>query len=405
MIARRACWSVLFAFLIFAATPRLLAQKPTLKPPAPVPTLSSTPTEHDALQEPIKVFTEEVRIPVFAHDQYGHFDPTLEPEDVLVLEDGVPQQVQSLRRIPASVLLLLGTGSELNPAQRTSLTRAVAERLVSSLRAGDEIAVMQFDARVEILQGWTRDVDAVMHALNAKLHSGRGARLSGALSEAADYFQEQPVGNRHLVLVTDGVEMPFAQPNAKEAMQALSAKESDGRSAYTEAIKQLTEAQATVHVISYTSLARGETKQKKKGPPSSSVPAGSVAASGIAVAGIDPRVPPTVHASRGDGINFDPAMRRLRKAYERAAQQGEQRLAALTEESGGRLWSPTNAGEMVEEGGEVAREIGAQYVVTYRPKRPLSEVRSAEYRHLRVEPRRSGLELRARRGYLAAPIK
>ena len=36
----------------------------------------------------MKVFTEEVRLPVAATDTYGHYDPTLEVDDVLVLEDG-----------------------------------------------------------------------------------------------------------------------------------------------------------------------------------------------------------------------------------------------------------------------------------------------------------------------------
>ncbi|MCA1612805.1 MAG: hypothetical protein LC800_01375 [Acidobacteria bacterium] len=41
-----------------------------------------------------------MRIPVFARDDYGRFDPSLETDDVLVLEDGVPQQVRSIRRVP-----------------------------------------------------------------------------------------------------------------------------------------------------------------------------------------------------------------------------------------------------------------------------------------------------------------
>jgi len=32
-------------------------------------------------QEPVKVFVEEVRIPISAKDANGHFDPTLESSD------------------------------------------------------------------------------------------------------------------------------------------------------------------------------------------------------------------------------------------------------------------------------------------------------------------------------------
>jgi hypothetical protein len=42
--------------------------------------------------EAVKVYTEEVRLPVVAYDDRERFDPTLAADDVLVLEDGVPQR-------------------------------------------------------------------------------------------------------------------------------------------------------------------------------------------------------------------------------------------------------------------------------------------------------------------------
>ena len=83
----------------------------------------------------VKVFTEEVRLPVIAVDQFGHYDPTVVPDDILVLEDGVAQQIKSVRRIPANVLLVLDTGGELSGlgglSKRTSLTRDVAIELLN----------------------------------------------------------------------------------------------------------------------------------------------------------------------------------------------------------------------------------------------------------------------------------
>ncbi len=68
---------------------------------------SATPPVESKPEDQVKVFTEEVRLPVAATDTYGHYDPTLEVDDVLVLEDGVPQQIKSVRHIPANVLLIL----------------------------------------------------------------------------------------------------------------------------------------------------------------------------------------------------------------------------------------------------------------------------------------------------------
>ena len=99
------------------------------------PEPSPTPPNDD--QDPVRVFTEEVRLPVIALDQFGHYDPTLELDDVLVLEDGVAQQVRSVRHIPANVLLLLDTGGELRglggSGKLTSLTRAVAIEVMSKV--------------------------------------------------------------------------------------------------------------------------------------------------------------------------------------------------------------------------------------------------------------------------------
>src|SRR2546428_435672 len=104
---------------------------------APVP--SPPPPPPAQQQERIKIYTEEVLLPVVATDSSGRFDPTLEADDLLILEDGVPQTIRSVRRIPASVLLLLDTGGARNPAMRTNATRDLSVRLVSQLRSGDQV--------------------------------------------------------------------------------------------------------------------------------------------------------------------------------------------------------------------------------------------------------------------------
>ena len=54
---------------------------------------------------------------------------------------------------------------------------------------------------------------------------------------------------------------------------------------------------------------------------------------------------------------------------------------------------------------EVARAIGAEYVVTYQPKRPLAEATPGEYRRIEVASRRVGLSLQSRRGYVVPQEK
>lgn len=396
------------AFISLSAVTRVhhaQAGKPVLTP-------RPTPTPGEEQQEPVRVFTEEVRLPVVATDDYGHFDPTLEADDLIVFEDGVQQEIKSVRRIPASVLLLLGTGGDMNPAMRVSTTRETAQKLISTLHAGDEMAVLQFTNRVEVLQAWTEDDEQVEHVLKTKLHSGSGSSLAEAITQAAAYFVNQPLGNRHLVLITDGVEMPAGRASYDEAMKILGASnDAQSKAEWDAAVKRLIEAQASVHVISYTEYGRQAFKGKEKKYKGSNAPPGSVLSSGIQNAGIDSTVPPGTNrgmstgAAGGVGINFDPQMRRLRKAYEKAMKTSEQKLGSLAEETGAKILKPESAEEMIDRGAEVARDIGSQYVITYVPKRPLAEAKPGEYRRVQVAPRRSGLTVRSRRGYIVTPTR
>lgn len=366
---------LLSMLLIITATCTASAQAGRKPSPSPTP-----PTEE---QEPVRVFTEEVRLPVIALDQFGHYDPTLEVDDVLVLEDGVAQQIRSVRHIPANVLLLLDTGGELSglggSSKLTSLTREVAMAVTEQVAEGTSLAVMQFNNSVELLQPWTKDKDLLMRILKTKLSSGKRARFSDALVAAAIVMKDRPEGSRHLVVITDGVDTAGTKTSRSEAL------------------RQLATARATVHIISYTEFVR----QKKEGR-TPGISTGQVATSKDPITATDPTLPPgtTRNPSFGVGIRFDPAMKRQRKAYEAEIKKSQQVLTSVAEETGGRIFLPLNSEQMLAQARDAAREIGSEYVITYRPKRPLANSKPGEYRRVEVAPRRSALTLRSRRGYV-----
>jgi VWFA-related protein len=361
--------------LILALSPFAPAQEKSQQP-------SPSPTPQKEEQEPVRVFTEEVRLPVIALDQYGHYDPTLEPDDVLILEDGVAQEVRSVRHIPANVLVVLDTGGELSGlsglSKRTGLTRNVAIELLNRLQEGTWVSVMQFGNSVEVIQSWTQDKQASLKALKTKVSSGKRSRFSDAVAAAAPQLKDRPEGSRHVVFITDGVDTP------------------GGKIDRAEALKRLAATRATVNIISYTEFVR----QKRDGH--SSVSAGQTAPSSNPITATDPTLPPgtTRSPAFGVSIRFDPAMRRQRKAYETEVKKSQQALTALAEETGGRIFLPKSGEEMISQAKDVSREIGAEYVVTYRPKRPLASAKRGEYRGVEVASRRVGLSLRSRRGYV-----
>jgi VWFA-related protein len=364
----------LLLFIVAAGSQFAKAQG-SLPKTSPAPTPSS-----DQDPDKVRVFTEEVRLPVMAFDQFGHYDPTLEVDDVLVLEDGEAQQIRSVRQIPANVLLVLDTGGELSGlgavSKRTSLTRAVAVKLMGLLPPDTVVEIMQYNNSVEVLQGWTTDRRALVKVLKTRLLSGKRARFSDALVAAAQQLRDRPEGSRHVVLITDGVD------NGAKA---------DRR----EAIKQLIAARATVHIISYTEFVR----QKDAKSP---VRIGQRPPSSDPITMTDPTLPPgtTRSPTFGVSIEFDPAMRRQRKAYEAEVRKSQEMLTGVAQETGGKILLPLNSEQMIAQASEVAGDIGAEYVVTYRPKRPLSSASSGEYRRVEVSSRRVGLSLRSRRGYV-----
>ena len=367
---------VFFSLVLSVATSIQAQQKPQQPQPGP-----ATRNEQD---EPVKVFTEEVRLPVIAVDQYGHYDPSVVADDILVLEDGVAQQIRSLRHIPPNVVLVLDTGGESSGlgglSKKTSLTRDVAIAFLKQLSENTWVATMQFNNSVELLEPWTRDRQATLKTLKTKLSSGKRARFADAIVAAAQQLKDRPEGTRHVVFITDGVDTP------------------GGKIDRAQAFKELAATRATVHIISYTELVRQKDAKKIQPDGPRQVPT-----SHDPITSNDPTQAPGTTRSPAyvlGSVTFDPAMRRQRKAYEAELNKSQQTLTGLADETGGRIYLPKTGDEMKAEAKEAAREIGAEYVVTYRPKRPLADAGQGEYRRIEVASRRVGLNLRSRRGYV-----
>jgi VWFA-related protein len=342
--------------------------------------------EAAAQEDVLKVSVEEVRIPVAAYDAGGRFDPTLSVDDLLVREDGEPQRVTGVYRVPAYVLLLADTGGERNPLKTARLTGGAAAGLVSALRPGDSVALMQVSGRAELIQGWTGDLPGAAKTVETKLLSGKRSVLAEGLVRAAEYLQKAPAGNRHLVIISDGLDS------------------GGGLLKYEEALKRLAVSGVTVHVISYTSLGlnakrppttrpRGKNSMPEEGimslPKDDATPGDAV-----------PSMRGIMEAKGGGVVDLDRLFRRggqLKKQLE----QREAEFGELAAETGGALWLPSTTDEMLRQAAEAAREIDSRYVVTYKPRRPLADAKAGEYRKLDVLARRQGLVVRSRRGYVA----
>ena len=353
----------------------------------PTPASSPTPVRPNApisQQDSVKVFTEEVVLPVRVTDQQGRFDPTLHKDELLVLEDRVPQQIMSARQVPANVLLLISTAGELNPAMKANISKEVAAHFVSRLKTGDRIALVQYGRHVHTIQNWTEDLNAAGHAIQTKLSSNSGANLAEALGEAVNRFAETPAGNRHLVLITDGVDDP---DDSSERVLRLQPK-----------IKELLAQSVTVHIVSYAAM--GQKIMWKSQPLVEVTAYKRKTAAEVALEVLKPIGSEWEKPKIRLYIDTDIQMRLRRMEYVKAMKEGDRWLRQFAFETAGTILVPPSVKEMLVSVEEIARNVDSQYVITYRPKRSFASGIEGEYRRVELVPRRVGLVVSARRGYV-----
>lgn len=347
---------LLFSALIFVFSNTLAAQTPTPTP-----------------EKPLVVYTEEVKINISAFDLDGNFAESLKKEDLVIIEDGRLHQANLIQHIPAKVLILLDTGGESRVAKDFKTTRNVAKSLISRLQNDDQIALMQYHDKIELICDWTSDKTQLYNALDKKMNFGSRSRFTSALSEATDFLQKVNTENRHLVLVGDGLDSITNQELRNSAIKALTATN------------------VNFHVLSYTGMEQQVVEQRRK-----SVSGGGKRAIELPPGAGDPN-PSVVRGVPIVTINTDRAM--MRKIRERGEdlKRSERELTQLTEDTNGIMYLPENKDEMILKTGSLARNIDSQYVVTYTPKRPLNESSDGEVRIIEVNSKRDNVIIQAKR--------
>ena len=357
-------------FLLIAAFSLLsvpaLAQSRRVPPPKPTPTPEDT----------VKVVTEEIKLNVLAFNGEGKFFSDVKPDDLVINEDNILHQPSSVRRIPANVVIVMDTGGEMRAVKSLDQTRKTAKAVVAALRDGDQIAVIQYSDKAEVLAEWTTDKTQILSMIGKKTTFGRRSVFVKALALASDFLAKNPLENKHIVLITDGTDtnVGFAE---KEA-----------------AMKKLLSTDINVHVISYTRMEVADIDPRTKGimrtPPPKAMP-------DEVAAGLPNGVRDVANAPIKIAVNTDRAFIKKMKSRKADLEDSEKQMEALSENTNGEFILPDTFEEMLEKSALVAQMIDSGYVVTYIPKRPLSEVSGTQERKIEVTSKRPGLLVQAKR--------
>lgn len=332
-------------------------------------------------QDEVKIVTEEVKLNVLAFDEEGKFFRDVTDKDLVITDDNILHQPSSVRRIPANVLIVMDTGGELRAAKNIDQTRKTARAVLSALRSGDSVAVLQYSDKPEILSEWSDDKQQTSAAIG-RAKFGRKSAFVDAVTLATDFLVKSGVDNKHLVLITDGTD-------------------SGGRSsARFDAFQRLLGTDISVHVISYTQLELVDIEPRTKGitnsPPPRAMPPEIAAQlpNGVRDQATAPKIGPTIIVDR----KHLKTMRNRKTDLEVA----EEQLGKLAEATNGEMILPISKEQMLEATALVAKMIDASYVVTYTPKVPFAE--NGNERSIDVTSKRNGLIVQSRRK-LVVPAK
>lgn len=319
-----------------------------------------------------KVFIEEIKLNVSAMGEAGVFKSGVGINDLLILEDGILHSPASVRRTPANIIILLDTGGEDRQAKDFRTTKETAKALIRQLSPDDVVALIEVNDEARVITEWTSDKQQLIDAIDKQLKFGVRAKFVDGLRLAKGAFAKWESENRHLVLITDGVDSVEGD------------RERDA------AINRLLETDINVHIVSYTGMEQAVVTERRRsvsaGNPNLSIPPGG----GVPVQGQTRTTPVGT-------INLDREM--IRKINERGAKlaNGERSLKRLAESANGEFLNPKSREEMVGRMEYLARVIDSNYVVTYVPKRPLAEARDGEERNIEVTSRRYDVLVVAKR--------
>lgn len=324
-------------------------------------------------EKPIaRIETREVALPLVAYDAEGHYVDDLQPSDVLVLEEGEARQVTNLKRDPANIVLILDLANEIGTFKNAPTERygkpdtpiwekganykvvryptqwEFAKQFISSLSPNDQIAIIQYAERAQLIQDWTNDRDRALGAISSKYRVGLKSSYYDALKLAADKLQSRTEGRRIVVLISDGLD-------------------SNSKTSQSKAILALERARATVFVVGWADALRHEIELNISWLANHEV-------------------------ARTNAAKRIEELRRHVSQLEGAAVE----LRQLAENSGGEMLLPPTHEDLIRANRNVRTEIGAQYSLSFLTENAPS---LEDNRSIQVLPARAGLSVRSRRSY------
>jgi VWFA-related protein len=199
------------AVVITATTLPAAAQKPK---PAPTPPETPQGTE--------RILIRRVRLPITVTDKKGNFIPALTKNDFQILEDKVPQTIETFsddlsQTTPLYVAVLMDTSP--STAGKLKFQQESAMNFIQTVvkPRKDRVLFGTFDDQIKLRQDFTDKLDLLDKAVYGVKEMGKQTALFDAVWQFCDEKMRSVPGRRVLLIVTDG-EDTYSRANLRDAI-------------------------------------------------------------------------------------------------------------------------------------------------------------------------------------------
>ncbi|HKE55841.1 MAG TPA: VWA domain-containing protein [Pyrinomonadaceae bacterium] len=301
----------------------------------------------------IRVDTSLVMVPVTVVDRYGRYVPLLQRSNFKIFEDGTEQKIAYFATTdqPITVVLLIDTSG--STSFRLEDIQNAAISFASKLKSDDQVMVMSFDDRINVLSRPTSDRALITKAIR-RTRTGGGTRLYDAVDSIFTQQLKTISGRKAVVLFTDGVDT------------------TSHRASYDSTLRQAEESDAPIYSVDYDTSGFGGVFTQ--GLP---MPRGRGTILGLPL--------PTPGGTGIPGSNPGD--------YKRAVQY----LHALANATGGRFYSGDSMIGIGQAFTWIADELSRQYSLGYYPK---TNGQSGQRRQIKVKVDQPELIAKSRDSYI-----
>jgi Ca-activated chloride channel family protein len=167
--------------------------------------VSSAPATAQEVDDVVRTETSLVQLNIGVVDKQGRPITSLTRNDFVVYEDGVKQSIQHFEPVnaPFSLVLMLDmSGSTLNFRQQLKLA---SQRFLDALAPEDRVAVIQFNAKVKSLTGFSVDRQKTAYAIEIAEGAGE-THFYEALKFALKELDKEGQRRKAIVVLTDGLD-------------------------------------------------------------------------------------------------------------------------------------------------------------------------------------------------------